>query len=99
MGSARSYQAALQKLSAKLRANPGAVGVVVGYYYKQPSLMMKRRLRGVQKMLERSGLSPERYFVRLAPWTGEQAIDPSDPEPKYPRLFVMEIAKTTPEDK
>jgi len=93
VGSARSYRAALQKLPTKLLAKPGAVGVVVGYYYKQPSLMMKRRLREVQKMLERSGLPPERYFVRLAPWTGEQAIDPSDPEPKYPRVFVIEIAK------
>jgi len=93
MGSARSYRAALQKLLTKLLNKPGAVGVVVGYYYKQPSLVMKRRLREVQKMLERSGLPPERYFVRLAPWTGEQAIDPSDPEPKYPRVFVVEIAK------
>ncbi|MDQ2973925.1 MAG: hypothetical protein M3R69_00780 [Acidobacteriota bacterium] len=91
IGSARTYKTALQKLPTKLRANPEAVGVVVGYYYKQPSLVMKRRLREMQKMLERSGLSRERYFVRLAPSTGEYGDN--DPEPKYPSVFVVEVAK------
>jgi hypothetical protein len=93
MGSGRSYRAALKGLATKLHANSGAVGVIVGYYYKRPSLVMKRRLRDVQKILLRSGLPPERYFVRLAPWTGERSVNPPEPEPKYPNLFVVELAK------
>jgi hypothetical protein len=93
IGSARTYRAALKKLPTRLRGNPEAVGVVVGYYYKQPSLVMKRRLREVRKMLEQSGLPQDRYFVRLAPWTGEQAFDPPDPEPQYPSVFIIEIAR------
>jgi len=87
---ARAYKAALQKLPTKLRAKPEAVGVVIGYYYNQPSLAMKRRLAEARKMLEQSGLPRDRYFVRLAAWTGEQAVDPPDPEPKYPSVFVID---------
>jgi hypothetical protein len=87
---ARAYKAALQKLPRKLRAKPEAVGVIVGYYYKHPSLMMRRRLAEARKMLEESGLPRDRYFVRLAAWTGEQAVDPPDPEPKYPSVFVVD---------
>lgn len=93
VGNARSYRAVLLTLRTELRAHPGLVGVVVGYYYKQPSLVIKRRLRDAKKMLEESGLSPDRYFIRVAPWSGEQAIDPPDPEPKYPTVFVIDIAK------
>jgi hypothetical protein len=91
IGRMRSYKAALQMLPTILRANPKAVGVVVGYYYKQPSLVLKRRLREVQKILKQSKLSQDRYYVRLAPWTGEQAVDPPNPEPKYPSVFVVNI--------
>ncbi len=88
---ARNYRAAAQDLVAKLRARPEAVGIVLGYYYKQPSRVMKRKLREVQRTLKESGLSEGRYSVRLAPWTGEYGDD--DPEPKYPSLFVVEVAK------
>lgn len=93
IGNARNYKAALQKLPDRLRANPDAVGIVLGYYYKQPSRVMKRRLREVQRTLEKNGLSEDRYSVRLARWTGEYGDD--DPEPKYPRLFVVEVARGT----
>lgn len=91
IGNARSYKAALQKLPDRLRANPDTVGIVLGYYYKQPNRMMKRRLHEVQRTLKENGLSENRYSVRLAPWTGEYGDD--DPEPKYPSLFVVEVAK------
>jgi hypothetical protein len=91
IGNARSYKAALQKLPDTLRAKPEAVGIVLGYYYKQPSRVMKRRIREVQRTLKENGLSEDRYSVRLAPWTGEYGDD--DPEPKYPSLFVVEVAK------
>lgn len=91
IGNARSYKAALQKLPARLRANPDAVGIVLGYYYKQPNPLMKRRLREVQRRLKENGLSADRYSVRLAPWTGEYGDD--DSEPTYPSVFVIKVAK------
>jgi hypothetical protein len=89
----RNYRLAVKELTTKLRAAPEAVGVVAGYYYKNPSLVMKRRLREVRKMLEQSGLRQDRYFVRFIPWPGERSVDPPQPEPKYPNLFVVEVAK------
>lgn len=89
--SGRKYKAALQKLPDRLRNAPDAVGVVVGYYYKNPSPAIKQRLREVEKLLEQSGLPKNRYFVRLAPWTGERSVDPPAPEPKYPSVFVVEL--------
>jgi len=35
IGNARTYKRALQKVPAKLHARPEAVGMVVGYYYKE----------------------------------------------------------------
>jgi hypothetical protein len=86
-----SYRAAAQELTAKLNAKPGAVGVVLGYYYKRPSPIMERRLREVCRLLEQNGLPQDRYFVRLAEWTGEYGHD--DPEPQYPSLLIVEVAR------
>lgn len=91
IGNSRTFKVALQKLPAKLRINQEAIGVVVGYYYNQPSKAMKQRIVAAQKILERSRVPPDRYFVRLTPWTGEQAVDPPDPESNYPSVFVVEI--------
>lgn len=88
---ARNYRTAAQELTTKLKAKPGAVGAVLGYYYKQPSPIMERRLREVCRLLEQSGLPQDRYFVRLAEWTGEYGDD--DPEPQYPSLLVVEVAR------
>jgi hypothetical protein len=91
--SARTYKAALQKLRTKLRARPGAVGVIIGYYYNRPSLAIKRRIREARKVLEQSGLGRDRYFTRITPWTGERQVAPPPAEPKYPGLFVVEVAR------
>jgi hypothetical protein len=91
---ARNYKAAVKHLSLKLREKPETTGVIVGYYYKTPSNVMKRRIREVQRMLQQSGLPRDRYLVRLAPWTGEYGIDPPDPEPQYPNVFIVEISGT-----
>lgn len=87
----RRYRAATQELIAKLNAKPGAVGVILGYYYKQPRPIMERRLREVCRLLAQSGLPQDRYFVRLTEWTGE--YDDDDPEPQYPSLFVIDVTK------
>src|SRR2546427_1542198 len=51
----RNYRLAVKELTAKVRAAPEATGVVVGYYFKQPSPEMKRRVSEAQKMLEQRG--------------------------------------------
>ncbi len=91
----RNYRLAVRELTTKLRTAPEAMGVVVGYYYKNPSLMMRRRLREVRKMLEQSGLRQDRYFVRFIPWPGERSIDPPEAEPKYPSVFVVKVERDT----
>lgn len=87
---ARSYRAAAQDLVNKLRTRPQAVGIVLGYYYRKPSAVMRHRLREVRTLLEQSGLPRHRYHVRLMPWTGEHSVDPPEAEPKYPNLFIVE---------
>jgi len=89
--SRRGYQAALKKLKDKLLTDSQVVGVVVGSYYKTPSPLMKQRLRIAKETLNRSKLPRGRYFLRLAPWTGEYSLD--SPEPKYPSVFVVEVTK------
>ncbi len=90
---ASNYRAAAQKLIAKLRVRPNAVGIVLGYYYKRPTPIMQRRLREVRRLLEQSGLPQDRYLVRLASWNGEYGIDPPDPEPRYPSVSIVEVTK------
>ena len=89
----RNYRLAVKELTTKVRAAPEAIGVVVGYYFKQPSREMKRRVSEARKMLEQSGLPRDRYSVRLMPWPGERSIEPPEPEPKYPNIFVVAVAK------
>lgn len=89
--SRRGYQAALKKLEDELLTDSQAVGIVIGSYYKTPSALMKQRLRAAKQTLARSRVPRGRYFVRLAPWTGEYSLD--SPEPKYPSVFVVEVAK------
>lgn len=90
---ARIYRAARRKLIEKLRERPNAIGVVLGYYYREASPVMKRRLCETRNLLKQSGISANRYFVRLMPWIGERSITPSEPEPKSPSLFVIEVAQ------
>lgn len=51
--------------------------------------IMRRRLREVKALLSKSGLPQHRYFVRLTPWTGEQAVAPPEPEPRYPSYSIV----------
>jgi hypothetical protein len=91
--SLKSYRAALRQLIAKLRAKPEAAGVVVGSYNENPSPTLDKNLRVARRVWEQSGLSGDRYFVRLIPPSGLRSDDPSEREPKYPDLFVVEVAK------
>ena len=89
IGDAESYGKLSSDLIQKLRANRGAVGVVVGYYYQKPSPLLRRRLREVDNSLRQSGLAKERYSTHLLPWPGEKTA--SDPEPTYPSGVVIEL--------
>jgi hypothetical protein len=91
--SAKGYRVSLRQLIAKLRVKPEAVGVVVGSYNENPSPTLKKNLHVARRVLEQSRLSGGRYFVRLTPPSGMRSDDPSEPEPKYPSLFVVEVAK------
>lgn len=87
----KGYRAALQQLIAKLRAKPEAAGVIVGAYYENPSPALEQNLRKAQRVLEQNGLSANRFYVRATPLLGERAEN--EPHPKYPSLFVVEVAK------
>ena len=91
VNSRRAYQAALKKLKDRLLTDSRVVGIVVGNYYKAPSSLLKQRLRAAKESLAQSKLPRGRYFVRLAPWTGEYSS--STPEPRYPNLFIVEVAE------
>lgn len=91
--SAKGYRAALQQLTAKLRAKPEAAGVIVGSYYEKPSSVLERNLRKAQRSLEQNGLSVDRFYVRAKPLLGER-VD-GETEPKYPNLFIVEVTKTS----
>ncbi len=91
----RNYRLAIKEVTTKVRAAREAIAVVVGYYFKQPSAEMKRRVSEAQKMLEESGLPRDHYSVRLMPWPGERSIDPPEAEPRYPSVFVVKVQRDT----
>ena len=88
---ARQFGIALRRLVNSLRTNPKAVGVVKGSYHERPSLSMQNRLLEARRLLQQSGLSADRYLVRLSVLYGEWSE--GDPEPKYPNLFAVEITR------
>jgi hypothetical protein len=86
----RDYKSAVGDLIKNLRANPTSRGVVFGYFLQRPSPTLQRRLREVTRILEQSGLPPDRYLVRPMVWNDEVSTNPPDSEPKYPSVFVIE---------
>jgi hypothetical protein len=89
----RDYRSAIAELIKNLRANPTSKGVVFGYFLERPSPALQRRLREVKKILEQSGLLPDRYLVRPIGWNDEVSTYPPDSEPTYPSVFVVKVAK------
>lgn len=88
----RDYKAALQKLIDNLRSNPKNFGVAVGYFLDRPSKALQQRMREVRTLLQQSGLPRERYLVHLTCWPDEVSTYPPDSEPRYPDVFVIEMA-------
>ncbi len=89
-----NYRVALRQLIAELRAKPNAVGVVYGYVLERPSSVIRRRIAEAQRILEQSGLPSNRYLVRLRYWDGEYGIDPPDPKPLYPSVYLVEVSES-----
>jgi hypothetical protein len=90
----RDYRSAVGEMIKTLRADPASRGVVFGYFLERPSTMLQRRLREVRRILEQSGVPPDRYLVRPIGWNDEVSTYPPDSEPVYPSLFVVEVVKT-----
>ena len=84
----RDYAPATRELIKNLHANPQARGVVIGYYFKRPSMALKRSLRVVKSLFQRSGLPPDRYLIHSMYWYDEYSE--SEGEPPYPRVFLLE---------
>jgi hypothetical protein len=91
----RDYKSAIGELIKSLRANPTSKGVVFGYFLKRPSPLLQGRLREVTKMLEQSGLAPDRYLVRPMSWNDEVSTYPRDTEPQYPSVSIIEVNRET----
>ncbi len=102
------YRAALRKLISKLKERPKATGIVLGGYfvdvsdrvssrrYNRVRVLMRRRIDEARKMFERSGLSSDRYFLRLQPWVTAACDYGCEPQPKFPHLSIVEIQEVCP---
>jgi hypothetical protein len=93
INSAEAFNDALLKLSSKLRANRGTTGVIVGFYIGKPPHMLKMSMRKAARFLKKSNIKQQQYFSRLQRLTGPYAELPSNSQPKYPDLFVIELQK------
>lgn len=86
-----NYRSELRNMTRELRANPEAVGFVVGYFINRPSRGLRSRMLESERLLARSGLPRSRYMVHMMRWTGEYSTDPPEPEPKYPTVFTVAL--------
>jgi hypothetical protein len=93
---ARSYRLALNDLLLKLRNDSEGIAVIYGQYNHRPSMSLKRSLKDAELLFKRSGMSPNRFFVRTKPWSYEGAA--ILPEQKFPNFVVVDIAKDCDEN-
>jgi hypothetical protein len=89
--SSQDYRAKLKELASKLSDNPRLILIVIGNYYENPRPILKQNLYQARKFFQQSGLPKSQYFVRLQLWTGSYSGNPSEPELRYPNIFVAEI--------
>jgi hypothetical protein len=91
--SLQAYRASLREILAKVRENPGAVAIVRGEYNVRPSTAMKRALGEAERFFGQSGLTRDKYFVRLKPSAYYDPEYNREPEPKYPSVVAVRIAQ------
>lgn len=90
----KDYRRVVQKLIKQLKAKPGSVGVVMGYYFRHPSRALERNLNAVRQTLGKSGVSSDRYVVREKLWDDEFSVD--DREPVNPSVFLIFVDRSSP---
>ena len=88
----RDYTEALRKLVPELKENPGAFGVIIGFYLEQPSPLLRRRVRASKQFLKTSRIKKTRYSVALEGWPDETSLEV---EPVYPSIYVLRIQGVT----
>jgi hypothetical protein len=81
------HKKSLEKLILELKGNPQATGIVIGYFIKNPRKVLKAKLREAKRILAKSGLPKDRYFLQLMHWTGYPEI----PEPEYLSVAIIDI--------
>jgi hypothetical protein len=88
----RDYREAVTGLIKQLQVNPAARGLVVAYHEPGGKLnpKLRRRLKEVTKMFERSGLPRERYLVHVTYWNDETWEH--EPETQYPLVYIIKKA-------
>jgi hypothetical protein len=93
---ARSYRAALNDLLLKLRSDSEGIAVIYGEYNLRPSMSLKRSIKDAESFFKRSGMSRNRFFVRMKPWAyqGPAIL----PEQSFPNLVIVHIAKNCDDD-
>ncbi len=90
----RDYQAAVQILIKRLRANPESRGVIIGYYLNHPNHLLRKRIHEAERLLVKKGVSPQRYHALLSQWYEGDSSYPNS-EPRYPNVFIVETTKST----
>jgi hypothetical protein len=85
----RDYREALAGLIKELQANPAARGLVIGYYEFNGRLnsVLRRRLKEVTTIFERSGLPRDRYLVHVTHANDESWE--SQPKALYPEVYII----------
>lgn len=83
----KSYNSKTKKLISDLEKNSKQVGWIIGYYFKKPNPMMKRRLLNLKNLISKNKSVSGQYVIKLVKWTGEYSIN--EVEPKYPRVFII----------
>lgn len=81
------HKKSIEKLISELNKNPNATGIVIGYYLKGPKRILKIKLQEAKRMLAKSGLPEDRYFLHLMPWPGF----PESLKPEYLSVAIIDI--------
>ena len=88
-----SQQRALERLVEELRRDTRAVGVIRGFFYRHPSVALRRSAGEARRFLQRCGILSGRYFIRSVPSLNEYwGVDAK----RYPDVFLVRLASSQP---
>jgi len=85
-----SYHSKVREFVKHLRQEPGSYGVVVGYFFRRPSLTLRHRVREAGKLVRSNPDLKGRFTAALIPYG---VIHTGYVEPKEPRFLVVQISK------